>query len=233
MKIDTEFLVYSDSKGRDPDSFSPTLKKYNQYLWSKKLPCGTIFELQTGKSETYLYHKSNLGEFFLSSDTITHTYSKWKRLSHIIEKVSSGETKSFWDSCSTVSSHLIFPSNRDDGKMNINGARGTNSKINDRFDLTLECIRRYYLRKESPLQEVLLRYSDFFELFENFKGYIDFFLLQDLVSNNYETINFYLPFDNFKRSSVPINLDEYLIYKNKVLNFVKARSTRINQYQLK
>ena len=64
MKIDTEFLVYSDSKGRDPDSFSPTLKKYNQYLWSKKLPCGTIFELQTGKSETYLYHKSNLGEFF-------------------------------------------------------------------------------------------------------------------------------------------------------------------------
>ena len=47
MKIDTEFLVYSDSKGRDPDSFSPTLKKYNQYLWSKKLPCGTIFELQT------------------------------------------------------------------------------------------------------------------------------------------------------------------------------------------
>ena len=233
MKIDTEFLVYSDSKGRDPDSFSPTLKKYNQYLWSKKLPCGNIFELQAGKPETYLYHKSNLGEFFLSSDTITHTYSKWKRLSHIIEKVSSSEIKSFWDSCSTVSSHLIFPSNRDDGKMNINGARGTNSKINDRFDLTLECIRRYYLRKESPLQEVLLRYSDFFELFENFKGYIDFFLLQDLVSNNYETINFYLPFDNFKRSSVPINLDEYLIYKNKVLNFVKARSTRINQYQLK
>ena len=165
MKIDTEFLVYSDSKGRDPDSFSPTLKKYNQYLWSKKLPCGTNFELQTGKPEIYLYHRSNLGEFFLSSDTITHTYSKWKRLSRIIEKVSSSEIKSFSDSCCTVSSHLIFPSNRDDGKMNINGARGTNSKINDRFDLTLECIRRYYLRKESPLQEVLLRYSDFFELF--------------------------------------------------------------------
>ena len=232
MKIDTEFLVYSDSKGRDPDSFSPTLKKYNQYLWSKKLPCGNIFELQTGKSETYLYHKSNLGEFFLSSDTITHTYSKWKRLSHIIEKVSSSEIKSFSDSCCTVSSHLIFPSNRDDGKMNINGARGTNSKINDRFDLTLECIRRYYFRKESPLQEVLLRYSDFFELFENFKGYVDFFLLQDLVSNNYEKINFYLPFDNFKRSPIPVNLDEYLIYKNKVLEFVEARSKRINEYQL-
>ena len=229
MNIDTKYLVYTDSKGKDPDIFSPTLKKYNQFLWSKPLPCGTNFELQIGKPKTYLYHKSNLGEFFLSSDTITHTYSKWKRLTHIIEKVPLNEIKSFSDSCCTISSHLIFPSNRNDSKMNINGARGINAKINDRFDLTLECIRRYYIREESPLQEVLLRYSNFFELFENFKGYVDFFLLQDLVSNNYETINFYLPFDNFNRSSVPINLEEYLIYKNKVLNFVKARSTRINQ----
>ena len=232
MNIDTKYLVYTDSKGKDPDIFSPTLKKYNQFLWSKPLPCGTNFELQIGKPKTYLYHKSNLGEFFLSSDTITHTYSKWKRLTHIIEKVPLNEIKSFSDSCCTISSHLIFPSNRD-GKMNINGARGTNAKINDRFDLTLECIRRYYLRKESPLQKVLLRYSDFFELFENFKGYVEFFLLQDLVSNNYESVNFYLPFDNFKRSSVPVNLEEYLTYKNKVLDFVNARSKRINEYQLK
>ena len=229
MNIDTKYLVYTDSKGKDPDIFSPTLKKYNQFLWSKPLPCGTNFELQIGKPKTYLYHKSNLGEFFLSSDTITHTYSKWKRLTHIIEKVPLSEIKSFSDSCCTISSHLIFPSNRD-GKMNINGARGINAKINDRFDLTLECIRRYYLRKESPLQEVLLRYSDFFELFENFKGYVEFFLLQDLVSNNYESVNFYLPFDNFKRSAIPINLEEYLIYKNKVLDFVKARSKRIKEY---
>ena len=90
--------------------------------------------------------------------------------------------------------------------------------------MTLECIRRYYLRKESPLQEALLRYSDFFELFENFKVILTFFSSQDLVSNNYETINFYYLLDNFKRSSVPSNLDEYLIYKNKVLNFVKANS---------
>ena len=98
MNIDTEYLVYTDSKGKDPDIFSPTLKKYNQFLWSKPLPCGTNFELQIGKPKTYLYHKSNLGEFFLSSDTITHTYSKWKRLSHIIEKVPSNEIKSFSES---------------------------------------------------------------------------------------------------------------------------------------
>ena len=60
MKIDTEYLVYTDAKGRDPDSHSPTLKGYNQILWSKKLPCGSVFELQTGKPNTYLYHRSNI-----------------------------------------------------------------------------------------------------------------------------------------------------------------------------
>ena len=43
MKIDTEYFVYPDAKVRDPDSHSITLKAYNQILWSKKLPCGSIF----------------------------------------------------------------------------------------------------------------------------------------------------------------------------------------------
>ena len=53
MNIDTEYLVYTDSKGKDPDIFSPTLKKYNQFLWSKPLPCGTNFELQIGHSTLF------------------------------------------------------------------------------------------------------------------------------------------------------------------------------------
>ena len=116
MNIDTEYLVYTDSRGKIL-TYLVQLKRYNQFLWSKTLPCGTNFELQIGKPKTYLYHKSNLGEFFLSSDKITHTYSKWKRLSHITEKVPLSEIKSFSDSCCTVSSHLIFP--QIEGKMNI------------------------------------------------------------------------------------------------------------------
>ena len=228
-EINTEFIVSSDAKGKDPDSHSPTLKKFHQILWSKKLPSGNIFELQTNPYK-YLYHKSDLGEFFLSSDTITHTYTKWKRLSNIIENIPSSENQQFIQKCSTVSSHLIFPSNIINGKQNINAARGTNSKINDRFDLTLECIRRYYLGQDNPLQEVLLRYSDFFKLFENIKGYVDFFLLQDLVSNDYQSVNFYLPFDNFERPAIPINLEEYFFYKNKVLDFINKRTKRIALY---
>ena len=64
--------------------------------------------------------------------------------------------------------------------------------IDDRFDITLECIRRHYelttktgdMRSvsSSPLGAVLARYADFFSLFESFEGYVNFFLLQDLVA---------------------------------------------------
>lgn len=67
------------------------------------------------------------------------------------------------------------------GAMTINGARGFNQSIADRMDLTLECIRRYYVGQRSPLTETLARYPDFFGLFETFSGYVDFFLLDDLV----------------------------------------------------
>ena len=66
--------------------------------------------------------------------------------------------------------------------MTINGARGCNRKIGDRFDLTLECIRRHYQREESPLSRTLSSYREFFELFGDFRGYVEFFLLQDLVA---------------------------------------------------
>ena len=79
---------------------------------------------------------------------------------------------------------MVFPGNRLDGKLTINGARGLNRKIADRFDLTLECIRRHYLGQPSPLGETLARYRDFLALFEDFRGYVEFFMLQDLVSDD-------------------------------------------------
>jgi len=35
---------------------------------------------------------------------------------------------------------------------------------------------------------VLDRYVDFFGLFESFQGYVEFFLLQDLVTDDYRTV---------------------------------------------
>lgn len=77
---------------------------------------------------------------------------------------------------------MLFPGNRINGKMTINGARGFHPQIKDRFDLTVECIRRHYLKEANPLSKTLERYADYFRLFDDFQGFVDFFLLQDLVT---------------------------------------------------
>ena len=85
---------------------------------------------------------------------------------------------------------MLFPGKQIDGKPTINQERGRNSQIADRLDLTLECIRLHYLGETSPLAETLARYGNFFALFEDFNGYTDFFLLQDLVSEDSSTVKF-------------------------------------------
>jgi hypothetical protein len=122
---------------------------------------------------------------------------------------------------------MIFPSNQIDGKQTINGARGFNRKIADRMDLTLECIRRHYRDESSPLGDTLRRYHDFFALFGDFRGYVNFFLLQDLVTDDYAAIKFFMPFDNFETSSVPRELDIYKEYRRLSIEFIEARNRRI------
>ena len=78
--IDITFNVFSDTpEGKDPDSYSPTLRKYHQILWSKPLPNGDNFSLDLDTARL-LHHKSELGEFFLSSDQIGNTYSSVKKM---------------------------------------------------------------------------------------------------------------------------------------------------------
>ena len=229
--IDITFDFRTDTpKGKDPDTYSPTLRKYHQILWSKNLPNGTYFSLVDTHENSYLYHSSNLGKFYLSSDTATHTFSRWESMSHIIEKIPTEEIEEFRHIAYTIGSMLIFPSNRINGKSTINGARGFHPLIKDRVDLTLECIRRYYSNQKSPLSDVLMRYADFFKLFENFKNYVDYFLLNDLVSHDYSAINFLFPFNDFKTSAVPKSFEEYMSYKSKTIDYVQKRNKRIKEY---
>lgn len=148
---------------------------------------------------------------------------------HIIELYAEEENEAFRAIGYTIGGMMIFPGNRIDGKQTVNGARGFNRQIADRFDLTLECIRRHYLGEGSPLAQTLLRYHAFFALFEGFKGYVDFFLLQDLVTKDYSTVNFFMPFDNFNTPSVPKNGDAYSKYRHLSIEFVNARNRRIDQ----
>jgi len=228
MIIDTNFNFYSDSNGSDPDSTSLTLRKYHKVLWSKSLPNGNLFELHDNKNGAYLYHKSKLGEFFLGSDAITHSYKNHKRKQWLTEQIPK-EVNELFDAGSTIGAYIIFPNNRIDGKHTINQARGVNSLIDDRFDLTLECIRLFYSGDKSPLYDTLLRYKKFFDLFDNFMGYVHFFLLDDLVDENYK-IKFYLPFDGFRTRPTFSDVNQYLLYKKGVINFIKLRNKRIENY---
>lgn len=235
--IDITFDFRSDTPGygsprADPDSFSPTLRKYHQLLWSKPLPNGAPFLLDVTTPGAYLHHGSELlGEFRLSSDAVIATLRK--KLKHIID-VPDDEMEAFNRMGYTIGGMMIWPSNKVGGRMTINGARGFDQSIADRFDLTLECIRRYYLGEPSlagVLSPALARYPEFFALFGDFAGFVEFFLLQDLVDEATSTVKFLAPFEDFGTSPLPGTLDAYRAYRERSVEFIEARNGRIAAHE--
>ncbi|TFC34889.1 hypothetical protein [Cryobacterium sp. TMT2-14] len=229
MNIDITHDFRSDAAGRDPDKFSPTLRRYHQQLWSKPVPNGVLFDLAITRPGAYLHHSSEVGEFTLSSDSVIPTYEYWKTPPLYFAQIPLAEQEEFARISYTMGGMIIFPRNPIAGKWTINQARGTNkSTIGDRFDLTLECIRRHYLsREDSPLAQTLARYADFFALFGDFHGYVDFFLLQDLVTDDLASIRFFTAFADFASPAVPQTLDEFVQYRKLSVEFVEARNRRV------
>jgi hypothetical protein len=225
--IDITFDTRSDSGGVDPDKASKTLKRYHLILWEKELPNGIFFSLNAETKNNYLFHKSVIGEFNLTSDTIIHTYSRWKRTQNLIRNVNLSKIEEFRDIGRTIGGYIIFPGNKIDNLNTINQERGTNKLINDRFDLTLECIKRFYNDDKSPLYRTLKRYSNFFMLFKSFKGYCEFFLLNDLVNKDFDKIKFFMSFSDFGDRTIPKDVNEYEEYRTNCIQFVKKRNQRI------
>lgn len=151
-------------------------------------------------------------------------------MAHIIERLPQADRDSFMYLGYTIGGFIVFPGNMIDGKATINAARGLHRSIGDRFDLTLECIRRFYCQQTSPLYDTLLRYSRFFHLFGDFRGYVDFFFLQDMVQDDCSAVKFWLPFDNFAASPLPSNEEQYILYRKNVIDFINARNQRMEQY---
>ena len=228
IEIDITFDFRSDTPaGRDPDTFSPTLRTYHQLLCSKPLPSGELFELDVTGPPYYLHHRSELGEFWLSSDTVVPSF-RW--LAPIVGQIPEVERQEFMRIGYTIGGMMVFPANRVDGKMTINQRRGCHHQIKDRFDLTVECIRRHYLEEPSPLGDTLALYADFFGLFGDFAGYVDFFYLQDAVNEDTSTVKFSMPFQGFDASPLPGSVDAYLAYRQRAIEFIESRSRRIATY---
>ena len=228
--IDTSFNMYSDANGGDPDATSPTLRRYHQLLWTKPLPGGALFDLRDDKPGYYLFHSSALGDFSLGSDAITHSYKNQISKKWLTKQIPK-KVQELFDHGSTIGAYLVFPNNQIDRKHTINQARGILRLIDDRFDLTLECIRRFYIGEPSPLAATLERYAAFFQLFGAFEAYVQFFLLEDLIDET-KMVRFYLPFDGFQSPPKFRDVDDYHLYKKRVEAFINSRSRRIEAYSM-
>ena len=236
--IDVNFDFTTDTKGfwerndglgaggADPDSKSRTLKLYSQLLWSKPLPNGEVMELEDG-SNFYLRWKN----FYFGNDSITASF-RYYRNRDFLEKVKREVpdyhkyVENYLHKLYQIGGEVIFPSSR----MGINQSRGFNSRIKDRWDLTLECIRRYYNGDDSPLKNILDKNKSFFDLFVDFKGYVDFFFFQDCVDNSYSKVLLWLDTPLFVTNPIPQTTDDYLEFINKEIDFVEKRSKRIKDY---
>jgi hypothetical protein len=227
--IDTSFNFTSDAGGADPDFYSPTLRRYHVLLWSRPLPDGRLFDLQAREGGPYLSFETGTEHFVFGSDAITHSYRNHVRKKHITEQIPEQVNELFDLGC-TIGAYVIFPKNRVDGNRTINQVRGITRLIDDRFDLTLECIRRHYIGLPSPLQDTLARYGDFFRLFGSFRDYVCFFLLDDLLDDAGD-IRFHLPFDDFRTPPGFSSVGDYLLYKENVTRFVHSRNRRIESLQ--
>lgn len=225
MTIDISFNFLCETPpGKDADAVSPTLKRYHRLLWSKPLPSGPVFDLRERHGQ-YLVYETEARTFYLGSDAITNNLVG--KAAEVIQQIPEEDLPP--DLGYTIGSSILFPGERIGPQMTINGARGFHPRIADRFDLTLECIRRHYLGEDSPLGAVLSRYSYYLDLFVDFGSYVDFFLLQDLITDAGD-VNFFLTFDGFDRSAIPQSTQEYPQYRHASDELILARSRRIGTH---
>ena len=141
-EIDDQFCFYDEDYSGDADRDSPRLREWHRQLWSKPLPTGDRLEWLI-EPNGYLVSAAPHGPFRVSSDTIATSHSNYKRFG--IEQVQAGispdELEQYERAFYTIGGFIVFPTR----PQSLNQRRGTDSSIDDRFDLTLECIRRHYI----------------------------------------------------------------------------------------
>ncbi len=211
----------------DPDSESKTLQSYQKLLYSRELPNGQKMDLKSGLGSYYL----TWNDFRFGSDSITASFRYYdyvEMIKRIRERLTNYEQymEDYIRKTYTIGGNIIFPKRIN----SVNQSRGCESKIRDRWDLTLECIRRFYINEISPLSEVLEIDRTFFSLFNDFKGYIDFFFLQDCVVEDYSKVILWTDIMPFVDDPLPNTVDTYLQFIDNEILFVNKRNRRIQDF---
>lgn len=142
----------------------------------------------------------------------------------------------------TIGGFIVFPKNN----LSINVRRGNyRGAIKDRFDLTLECIRRAYQYGDfdsneiNPLFGISEEEKTFFKMFSNFENYINFFCLNPWVKCDYSAVYDLLSEDKSKtlptdgwpvtHKILPQNSKEWWTFYNNIMSRLKARNQQIKE----
>lgn len=238
--FDTAFDYKTDKPARtrpDPDKDSPRLRADHDLLWTKKLDSGALFapSAPRRRKDGYLIYTDDRGaRHWYGSDAITTSYTTWLQPKDLVEAVAGltdDQKRRYLNPPYTAGSIMIWPVRSKD-PATMNRRRGTHPKIDDRMDLTLECIRRHYTGDpEGPLADAIQAYADFFALFRGgFQEFVKFFHLQDLVTEDFEQVRFFLPLEDFQRRGAPVTTAEYVTYREQVLDFIERRGRRMAQW---
>ncbi len=231
----------------DPDSKSKKLHEFHKTLWSKKLPDGRLWDLKTRWDNGYSFdwHDGKAPRSY-SSDSLCNSF-RWKNygmldvLKEVRNKIENEMhldyhkwLEDYVRKLYMMGGMIIFPK-RPGG---INSVRAI-SRVKDRVDLTFECIRRWYAgESNNPMKHCLDTDADFLNLFKDFKGYVDFFLLQDIVTDDYKHVKNLLGEkefcdDFFKirgEVTIPKNVTDYIQWHDNLIDFVEKRNKRIENW---
>ena len=77
------------------------------------------------------------------------------------------------------------------------------------------------------MYNTLVRDKEFFDLFVDFKGYVDFFLLQDMVRDDYSSVDIWCGNDSFSECGLPKTVEDYFVFIEKEMDFLEKRNARI------
>jgi hypothetical protein len=229
--------------GGDPDRDCPRLYQWHLALWGRPVLGVAPFTLEvtSGSSCGIRLRSGDSDEFYLSSDGIIPTWSTsgWtKRITPDVVAEIAEDADDFYRIACTIGGYIVFPLNRT-GQTghSINQSRGMHPQIADRFDITLECIRRHYgePEAENPLGARLAYYADYFALFGDFDTYVRFFVLDDLVTQNRDAVTSLMTGETITEFSSPAfarSATDYAQYRERTIAFVNARNARIRELSL-
>lgn len=237
---DEDFAAYYRDDW-DPDSGCERLYVWHRALWSRSVAGVTPFELDVVYDRGYemQLRAADGSQFRLASDGIIATWSTpgWAhRFEPEVFAEITKDTDDFFRVGSTIGGYILFPRNRTGQTGHtINQARAW--ALGDRFDLTLECIRRHYTDPlaENPLGDRLAYYADFFALFGDFSSYVRFFLLEDLVTPDCGAVHSLMtgdPLNGFDAPALAASAAQYAEFRRRSIAFVTGRNNRIRQLRM-